>query len=358
MRTNLRIVWAIAAKDIGDAIKNKTTLTALLVVLFMIAFYRFMPALENSDPIPNVLVYDAGASSLVEALEGSLQVNLYTYSSQETMVFYLRKGDVPELGLVIAADFDRAVASGQEGVLEGYVMHWVGDEDAQALKTAVEDELIALLGRPVRIELEGHTVYTQKDSTGLGFIAALSAMFATLMIGITTIPHLMIEEKKAKTIESLLVSPAGSGHVVIGKALAGAFYSLILVAVVLIVNAALITHWALAALVSVCGVLFAVAVGLFLGSIVENRMQLNLWAWVFILPLLLPVFLSIMTDLLPEAAIAVMRCIPTVAFSRALRVSFAERAPLADFGPELALVLGCTALVLAAVMWQVRRSDR
>jgi ABC-2 type transport system permease protein len=359
LREDARVIWAIAAKDIADALKNKTTLTAMLVVLFMIAFYRFMPALTGGDELTNVLVFDAGESSLVAALENSPLLDVYTgYASPAQMARYLANGDVPELGLVIPADYDRALASGRQPVLDGYVQHWVDDEEAQALKSLVEGEAAGWPGGPVRIDLEGHVVYTDKGSTGPAFTAAMSLIFATVLLGITTIPHLMIEEKKAKTMDALLVSPAGSAHVVMGKGLAGAFYGLAAVTIVLIVNGPLITHWALAVLVGICGVLFAVAVGLFLGSVVENRMQLNIWAWVLILPLLLPVFLSIMTDLLPAAAIRIMGWIPTVALSRAIRVSFAERAPLADFAPELALIVGCAALVLALVTWHVRRSDR
>jgi hypothetical protein len=96
---NLRIVWAIAAKDIVDAVKNKMTLSVVLVVLFMIAYYRFLPVLEGGAELPNVLVYDAGESSLVTALEDSSRLKLYTYPSQEKMEFYLTKGDVPAKGL-------------------------------------------------------------------------------------------------------------------------------------------------------------------------------------------------------------------------------------------------------------------
>jgi hypothetical protein len=54
----------------------------------------------------------------------------------------------------------------------------------------------------------------------------------------------------------------------------------------------------------------------------------------------------------------VIRWIPTVALTRAFRVSFSDTASLAQFGPELALVAGCSVLVYALVAWIVRRSDR
>jgi len=159
-------------------------------------------------------------------------------------------------------------------------------------------------------------------------------------------------------MDALLVSPASVGQVTIGKALAGTFYGLTASAVALVLNAGLITHWALAVLTAICGTLFSVALGLLMGSLIENGQHLILWAWILLIPLLMPVFLSVMVDLLPTGVIAVLFWVPTVALSRVLRVSFSDSAPLADFGPELALIAGCAALILAAVTWAVRRSDR
>ncbi len=359
MNKNLRIVWAITAKDIVDALKNKNTLSVIIIVLFMIAFYRFLPELEGGSELPNVLVYDAGESSLVAALDGSSRLKLYPrYTSQEQMERDLVSGDVPELGLVVPADFDQALASGEPVELEGYVLHWVDDSQADELRALVEAEIAELLGKPVGINLEGNTVYTRKDSTGLALTATISVVFTLVMVGISLVPHLMLDEKHSKTIDALLVSPANSNHIAISKALTGLFYGLVATAVALAFNAALVTHWALAILAAICGALFVVSLGLLLGSLIESRQQLTLWAWVLVLPLLLPVFLSIMDDLLPATAIAVLRWIPTVALGRVLRVSFAARAPLADFGPELVLVTGCAVVVLAVVAWLVRRSDR
>ena len=35
MNTHLRVIWAIAAKDVADAVKNRTTLSVLLSMLFL-----------------------------------------------------------------------------------------------------------------------------------------------------------------------------------------------------------------------------------------------------------------------------------------------------------------------------------
>jgi hypothetical protein len=156
----------------------------------------------------------------------------------------------------------------------------------------------------------------------------------------------------------LLVSPAGSGQIVLGKGLTGLIYTMLSITIVLLVNPALVVNWPLALLAALCGAGLGVMLGLLLGTTVKVKEQLAIWLWVLIVPLLLPVFLSMLPGLLPEPAISVVDWMPTVALSRVFRLSFSDRAPLAQFGPELALVAGCTALVYGLVAWIVGRSDR
>lgn len=270
----------------------------------------------------------------------------------------LSGGDVPELGLVIPAGFDRALAAGQPPALEGYTLYWVGPEDAEALRTLVEEEILALVGQPVRIRVEGNRVYPGVDSTGSAFLTAFALIYVTTMVGLTLVPHLMIEEKQNKTLDVLLISPASAGQIVVGKALTGLFYTLVSVGVVFVFNLKFVVNWPLALLATLCGAALGVALGLLLGSTIEAKQQLSLWAWVLIIPLLLPVFLSMMAPLLPQAVVSIIDWIPTVALSRVFRLSFSDVAPLAQVGPELALVAACGLLASAAVVWVTRRSDR
>ncbi len=350
-----RIIWAITAKDITDAVKNKTILISLLSMFFLVGMYRILPALESMGQAPNVLVYDTGNSTLVTLMENSQAFELWTgYRSEAYMKEKLAGGQVPELGLVIPANFD----AGSEATLQGYVLYWVDEDDAIALKQLVEEEISRLAGRPVSIQLEGNVVYMQPDSSGLGLLAGMGITFVILMIGVSLTPNLILEEKQGKTIDALLVSPAGPVHVTLAKAVAGLFYTAVVVGVALAVNYRLITQWWLTTCVALCGALFAVALGLLLGSLVETRQQLMVWAWSVIVPLFLPMMLSILRDLLPAWLNAIFRWIPSVALFKALRVSFSNQATFALYGPPLALILAWTAALLALVAWRVRRSDR
>jgi ABC-2 type transport system permease protein len=222
----------------------------------------------------------------------------------------------------------------------------------------VEGELTHLVGRPVRVNLDTSEITPRPDSEGPLFLVAVAILLALTIAGATIVPHLMIEEKQTRTLDALLVSPARSSHLVIAKALTGLFYCLTIGGVVLAFNAAVINHWGLAILTTLLGSLFTVALGLLLGSLFEVKQQLTMWGFVLIAVLLIPVFLSLMRSILPDSVGAVISWIPTVALSTVFRVSFSGGAPLAEFGPQLALVVAWTAPIMAATVWIVRRSDR
>ena len=44
---DMRIIWAITAKDLLDGFKNKTVLISIASVLFIPLVYRYLPALDR-----------------------------------------------------------------------------------------------------------------------------------------------------------------------------------------------------------------------------------------------------------------------------------------------------------------------
>jgi ABC-2 type transport system permease protein len=358
IRRNLRIIWAITAKDIVDGIKNKTTLSAILTTLFVAFIYKFLPLLGNGDALPNLIIYDEGGSSIVSMLENSATFKLYELNSRERMERFLTEEDAPALALVIPSNFDQALTGSETPELEGYVLHWVSESDAEELKTVFEREITGIVGHPIRIHTEGNIIFTEPDSLGLAFLASIALVIVITMIGISFTVNLMFEEKQTKAIDALLVSPASSSQVVMAKFLTGLFYCLLGATVVLALNSSVITHWWLAILGIIIGSFFTVGLGILLGSIFEVRQQLMLWGFLIFIPLLLPLFLSIMSDILPKTLIDVFSWLPTVALDKVFRISFSAHAPLTQFGPQLLLVACYAALLFALVVWVMRRSDR
>ncbi len=359
-RNSFRITWAITAKDLVDGLKNKTTLSVLLSILFLVLFYKYLPMLADED-VPTLLVYDAGSSALVTALENSAAVNTRTYPSEDKLRQSLaNESQLPELGLVIPADFDQVVAVGGTPEIQGYVLHWVSASEVEALKQTVEAHLAELAGVPVRIRLEVYIA--PPNAKGLGIPMGIAMVFAVLLIGIAFVPNLMFEEKRTKTLEALLVSPAGPVEVTLAKALTGLIYALLSLAVAFAINYALIVQWWLAIVAAIAGSLFAVSLGLVLGTVLQNRQQLMLWAWFVIIPLFLPVLLvvigeQLLADLLPMWLVAATQWIPSAAMLDLLRASFSNQSQIALWAPPLALILAWTIPILAGVAWLVRRAE-
>jgi ABC-2 type transport system permease protein len=358
VRSSLRVIMAIAIKDIVDAVKNKSILSQLFTVAFIIVLYQFLPAFESGGALPRLVLYDAGSSKWVEELEGSDTFDVVVTDSQPAMEAYVEDMDIVVLGLVLPSDFDVQNSNGQQIKLEGYVVHWASDSRVAETKAFFEEELGALVGHSIRIQTDGNVVYTKPDSRGLGLLVSLSTVLVLVVAGCFIVPLLMLEEKQSKTLEALLVSPASPETVVLGKALSGSIYCLIASGAVLALNHNLVNQWGLALLGTFLGVAFCVGVGLLLGSIFEVKQQLTIWGFIAINILGIPLFISMMDKILPAGVITIVNLIPTVALMKVFRISFSSSAPWNVLRPELAIILGGTVLILAAVIWVVQRSDR
>jgi ABC-2 type transport system permease protein len=357
LRANWRIIWAITAKDLWEGIRNKNAFAVILSALFVVVMYRYLPALTAGDDPLRVLLHDAGDSTVVPVLENSPAIRVYYLASAADVEHAMAEdGDANKLGLVIPADYDEVVAAGGEPTLTGYVMGWMSESEVRETEQIVEGEIAAMTG--VSVEIVERRVELLPDGVGGGLMPATGMAFVSLMIGMMVPTHLMLEEKKRKTLSALLVSPATAGQVVLGKALTGLAYALLGVGVALALNHVLVNHWGLLLLAAIAGALFSVALGLLLGSLLESRQQMMLWAWVLLVPLTIPMFLSIMTDIMPETVVRIFRIIPTVVLFELFRMSFAGLVTLGDWGPRLLVLLGWAAAGLAAVIWVVRRSDR
>ena len=355
---HLRLIWTLAAKDIVDAIKTKTTLTAVVLSFLMVFFYRYFPALAAGSDGQYVLVYAAQESELLTALERSPDLAVYTFESRERVLDAATSAEDSELALIIP---DTAIAQYEEGepiVLEGHLMYWLNATERAEVKTLIESELSGQLDRPVTLELSGNDLYFDADQYFFVFSATIALLFVTVMIGISMVPNLMVEEKQARTLDALLVSPASPAHLVAGKAIAGLFYGLLGCIAVFALFGYLILQWWLAILAAILAVLLLVAVGLLLGSYVSARSQLQLIGWFVIIPLLLPVILVALRGLVPEAAVAVMEWIPTVLIATIFRLSLTPNVTISHYGLPLLIVVACILAVFALVVHVVRRQDR
>ncbi len=352
----LRMIGVLALKDIVTGIKNKNTLTLVIVVLLMMLFYRYSWQMISSDM--NLFLFDEGDSGYVGEMETSAMINVYTTDRADIWENLIAEGSEPELGLILPADFDAQVAAGGPVTLEAAVTYWLNDEQIQTLVQEAETELTFITGVPVTVAVRDQRVFPVKAQQIMPFTTVMAFIFALLMVAISLIPHLMLEEKQAKTLEALLVSPASPTIIALGKGLAGLFYSLLAVVIGLLLFAPFIINWGMAILGLLLGSLFVVGLGLLVGGLIDDRQQLMLLAWGLIVPLLIPVFLSMMTDLLPQGLLTFMHWIPSVSLAYIIQMACTIDATLADVAGELLWLAGWAVALFATVAWSVRRSDR
>ena len=260
------------------------------------------------------------------------------------------------LGLIVPADFDQTVASGGEPELAGSLV-WSSRFAVSDLKTEWEDRLSAILDHPVRIDVEGHTVFpSEENGDGVAMITSTLVMIiATLGVFVT--PYLLFEEKQSQTIAVLYVSPT-TYQIIAGKAVAGLSYTLADAGVALVFNIAAVVHWETAILAAVTAGIFATGVGLVLGSVFEDPQNMGLWVSVPMAIILLPVILAMGERAMSEPLATAIHWIPTVPLTHALTLSFTGEGGLWNAWPYLARAAVVTLPIYVLAVWIGRTGER
>jgi ABC-type Na+ efflux pump permease subunit len=353
----LRIIWAIAAKDILDAIRSRTTLSILVLVPLLLVVYKWLPSLYNPSGT-RLVVYGAETSAVIGRLEADPDLRLYWVTSMDELAAEVTAMPMSVLGVVWPGDGDEPPAAGEPLVLAACAAPWTSHSRAARLASNLEERLSDLLEQPVHLDVQPTPVYPTPDSMGPVRNVAVTLTALILLVAVALVPHLMLEERQTQTLDVLLVSPASAGQVVAGKALAGAFYGLLAAGAAFTVNPGFVAHWGLALLATLAGVLLGVSVGLLLGSVTQSTQALASKMIIVATLLLGPVFLNAIEPILPQVVQEVLRWVPTVAVAILFRTSFAQDVTAAQVGLNLGLALGTAVLVLGEVAWQVRRASQ
>jgi len=323
----------------------------------MAMLYRYLPNMHYDSAQPTVFLYDASGSGLEDALQNSGQVTLRSVNDPSRIIPLIRESDAPEIGLIASQDVDRALANGETPVLEGYMVHWLSERQVENLLTHSERAASQALGTPVRIELQ-EPVSLSPETYGLGFLAATTSLFTLAFCGVALVPHLMIEERQQKTLNALLISPAGAIDILLGKALAGLFYSMIFIVVIGTLFSPLIIRPLVTLLIVLVVASLFILLGLLLSQIIKNQAQFSIYGMAIFIPILLPQFLGVMAGLFPRWLQLTINWCPGTVAVRLILASFSPLARLGDYAGEIAYLLISAALLLTMNVILLRRADR
>jgi ABC-2 type transport system permease protein len=178
------------------------------------------------------------------------------------------------------------------------------------------------------------------------------------MIGIFTVPSLLIEEKETKTMQALLISPATISQVVVGKALAGSFYILVSGVLIFIITWTDVIHWEPVILFVVGSGIFSVAVGLLLGGIFDKSQDMIGWMTALLLILVGAALTKALGIPLPTVLSGVLTWVPSVAIAEIYRSALSETYSPLSMWSSFGIVFTCSILIYGVVIIRLRRFDR
>ena len=349
-------VLAIARKDIVDAIRNRYLLIALLTPLLVALLLRvLLPGLNGPSSL-TIVVHDPAKSRIVSELRASDQIKLIEVDAAAEVSAAVEKNKAIG-GLAVPANFDAEVIAEKQPELTIYVNNRKNGIEQAVFRQFLERRIMSLVKQPVPVRPVWIDVAKEPGGRATlnlnQLLLPLLVLLAFTMTGALVVPMLLVEEKEKRTMEFLLTSPTTLTEIVAGKALTGIVYSLLIAGVLLVLNHKLIGNWSLTLLTISLGLLLIVSVGLLMGSLFQNTMQVNTWAGLVLLILLAPSFPA---PGLPAALETVLGLIPTHHFVEALRLSMSGT-PSARMWGHLGVVLSCTALAFFVATWGLRRAQ-
>lgn len=353
---SLNIIWTIASKDIIDAVKNRVVVSMIFVLSIMLLVPKALPYVfeQNQTVLP---VYDMSDSSWIAELKKSPDLFVQTAHSLQALKLAVCNAIYPEIGLVIPVGFTQLIREGERIDFQGYGC-WGKRYQVSGLLPKLEEILSQSLGVPVNVHVEGNIFYPPTEGVLYLSLATINSIVLILMIGIFTVPSLLIEEKETKTMQALLISPASISQVVVGKALAGSFYILVSSLLIFIISWTDVIHWGPVILFVISSGVFSVAAGLVLGSLFHKQQDMVGWITAILLLLVGAALIIALGIEMPSIVRGILTWVPSVALAEIYRAALSETYSSISIWSNFGMVLAVSVLLYAVVIIRLRQFDR
>ncbi|MGD8822395.1 MAG: hypothetical protein PVG63_04765, partial [Anaerolineales bacterium] len=123
--SQLRIIFAIASKDLIDALKNRTIISIVLGVFFVVLASRAMSFVMKFQQTQTAVIAGQDASQFVEQVGESDDFRLGEVNDIAALQGALATSAVPYLGIELPNDWETKLASHEALEATGYVQHWL-----------------------------------------------------------------------------------------------------------------------------------------------------------------------------------------------------------------------------------------
>lgn len=360
---SLRRIVTILVKDLKDAIRDARVLFALLLPLGIGLFYNATFSDDSPTLIEAEVVYVSPDTtelpSLVTApLIGVAEVEFEALGSAAEVEE--RVGDdEADLGIVLPAGFDRALAAGEMPPLQIFTPPGANPGGAY-VQAVLPGALRQLAGSPEPAALtvtptsEGEEEVII-DRVGPRRWAVMSSLVMMIgMIAMLAVPIVLAEEAEKKTLDALtLVS--SYAEVVAGKALLGIVYTAVMVPMLLVITRQSMVDWPIFVAATATVAVALIGFGLLMAGLFKSANQLNTWGGLFLLPAIAPAFAVALP--LPDAVMAVVQRIPTGEAAKLLLNAATGEELFHDQALSLAVIVAWGVVAYALLLWRLSRRE-
>jgi ABC-type Na+ efflux pump permease subunit len=242
---NARRVRTIARKELKDALRDRRTILAMIVIpIIVLPVLMFLPAFLASpqrNPVRMAVIQSDETSNDFISTLASDQIHIVRIGPDENMTKLIVNGDY-ELGMVLPPNFSRIFEGPDqtaritifvdESSTRGTIALSLVQEEITKYSDKIVSERLAKTGLPTKVLTPIETDVRPVSVTGVG--AIFLAILLPLFLGIYAITGAMYfvmdttaGEKERKTLEALLTMPATRTEIVVGKFLIAVLIALV-----------------------------------------------------------------------------------------------------------------------------------
>lgn len=228
-------IWRLLRKEFSLGPRNPIFLFAIIVpfgltLIFQMAFGALF------DPKPRMGIVDDGNSEVTAHFEDMEGIELLLLDDARELKTRVESDDL-DAGLVLSADFDEAVRSGEKPLLELYIGGESFASNRIILSVMAVDFIRDVEGSEAPVDVE--VVKFGEEGLPISLrLVPIIVFYALVMAGVFLPGSSIVEEKEKGTLTALLVTPVRAKEVLAAKWILGVILSSLMALVTLFLNRA------------------------------------------------------------------------------------------------------------------------
>ncbi len=349
--------WAVAQQEITNIARHPYYMVSFAIPIFMsLAFMLFVSSMRDTDDLI-VVVYDAGSSDWAATLTRWSEAQIEMVDSETAVQAALT--DNATAGILIPAGFDTAVAAGQSPELVVYVNQEARNDHIAIFTRRLSDALWTMGQTSPPAVIRWQDTNVRPEALSFSVEEYIVVIFIILGICMTTMGILaqtIVEKRETGSLPALLASPLTFGDLLWGQSTAVFLYTMLLSAVLLLINGGWVGNVAVTAVSIILTTFALLGLGLLFGLWSQSKNQCNAYTGVLGIVLVIPSWFALVPpDNLSLPLTAVLHLLPTTYLVELLNQSLNGTATWATVWVNLLVLCLFTAVLFGLVRWRLQR---